>query len=82
MDGVRLRFTADAIKAVAEKAIELKTGARALRAILENIMLEIMYDLPQREDVTEVIVDAAAVAGKRKPTLKRAPKATPTENAA
>jgi ATP-dependent Clp protease ATP-binding subunit ClpX len=82
MDGVRLRFTADAVKAVALKAIELKTGARALRAILEGIMLEIMYDLPQRDDVTEVIVDAAAVAGRRRPTLRRAPKATPTENAA
>ena len=82
MDGVRLRFTADAVKAVAEKAIELKTGARALRAILEGIMLEIMYDLPQRDDVAEVIVDAAAVAGRRKPTLKRISKATPTENAA
>jgi ATP-dependent Clp protease ATP-binding subunit ClpX len=82
MDGVRLRFTSDAVKAVAKKAIELKTGARALRAILEGIMLEIMYDLPQQEDVTEVIVDAAAVAGRRRPTLKRLPKPTPTENAA
>jgi ATP-dependent Clp protease ATP-binding subunit ClpX len=82
MDGVRLRFTADAVKAVAEKAIELKTGARALRAILEGIMLEIMYELPQRDDVAEVVVDAAAVAGRRKPTLKRIAKAAPTENAA
>ena len=82
MDGVKLRFTSDAVKAVALKAIELKTGARALRAILEGVMLEIMYDLPQQEDVTEVIVDAAAVAGKRRPTLKRAPKATANENAA
>jgi ATP-dependent Clp protease ATP-binding subunit ClpX len=82
MDGVRLRFTADAVKAVAEKAIQLKTGARALRAILEGIMLEIMYELPQRDDVAEVIVDAAAVAGRRKPTLKRIAKATPNENAA
>src|SRR5580658_6301758 len=82
MEGVRLRFTSDAVKAVAEKAIQLKTGARALRAILEGIMLEIMYELPQRDDVAEVIVDAAAVAGRRKPTLKRIAKATPTENAA
>ena len=82
MDGVRLRFTSDAVKAVALKAIELKTGARALRAILEGIMLEIMYDLPQRDDVTEVIVDAAAVAGRRKPTLRRAPKPAAAENAA
>jgi ATP-dependent Clp protease ATP-binding subunit ClpX len=82
MDGVRLRFTPDAVKAVALKAIELKTGARALRAILEGIMLEIMYDLPQQDDVTEVIVDAAAVAGKRRPTIRRLPKAAPNENAA
>ena len=82
MDGVRLRFTSDAVKAVALKAIELKTGARALRAILEGIMLEIMYDLPHHDDVTEVIVDAAAVAGKRRPTLRRAPKAPAAENAA
>ena len=74
MDGVRLRFTSDAVKAVALKAIELKTGARALRAILEGVMLEIMYDLPQRDDVTEVIVDAAAVAGRRRPTIRRVPK--------
>jgi ATP-dependent Clp protease ATP-binding subunit ClpX len=45
-------------------------------------MLEIMYDLPQQEDVTEVIVDAAAVAGRRRPTLRRAPKASANENAA
>jgi ATP-dependent Clp protease ATP-binding subunit ClpX len=82
MDGVRLRFTPDAVKAVALKAIELKTGARALRAILEGIMLEIMYDLPQQDDVTEVIVDAAAVAGKRRPTIRRRPTAAPNENAA
>ena len=82
MDGVRLRFTSDAVKAVAVKAIELKTGARALRAILEGIMLEIMYDLPHHEDVTEVIVDAAAVAGRRRPTLRRAPKLSAGENAA
>jgi ATP-dependent Clp protease ATP-binding subunit ClpX len=82
MDGVRLRFTPDAVKAVARKAIELKTGARALRAILEGVMLEVMYDLPQRDDVTEVIVDAGAVAGKHRPVIKRAPKASANENAA
>ena len=82
MDGVRLRFTSDAVKAVARKAIELKTGARALRAILEGVMLEVMYDLPQRDDVTEVILDAGAGAGKHRPVIKRAPKASANENAA
>ncbi|OAM91166.1 ATP-dependent Clp protease ATP-binding subunit ClpX [Termitidicoccus mucosus] len=71
MDGVRLRFTSDAIKAVARKAIELKTGARALRSIMENLMLEVMYDLPQRDDIAEVVIDAAAVNGERRPQLKR-----------
>src|SRR5690606_19545756 len=47
MDGARLRFTADAIRAIAQKAIDLKTGARALRAIMEQLMLDVMYDLPQ-----------------------------------
>jgi len=82
MDGVRLRLTPDAVKAIAQKAIELKTGARALRAIMENLMLEVMYELPQRDDVTEVVIDAAVVAGRRKPSLRRAGKAEPKQDAA
>jgi ATP-dependent Clp protease ATP-binding subunit ClpX len=82
MDGVRLRFTSDAIKAIALKAIELKTGARALRSIIEGLMLEVMYELPQRDDVSEVVIDAAVVAGRRKATLKRLPKGESTQDAA
>lgn len=82
MDGVRLRFTPDAVRAIARKAIELKTGARALRSIMENLMLEVMYELPQRDDVTEVIVDASVVAGKRRPTLKKASKTESNQDAA
>jgi ATP-dependent Clp protease ATP-binding subunit ClpX len=82
MDGVRLKFTPDAIKAIAHRALELKTGARALRAILENLMLEVMYDLPQRDDITDVVIDASVVAGRRKPTLRRAAKAEPKQDAA
>ena len=52
MDGVELTFDEDALKAVAHKAIERKTGARGLRAILEDVMLDIMFDIPSREDVT------------------------------
>jgi len=74
MDGARLRFTGDAIKAIAQQAIDLKTGARALRSIMEKLMLEVMYDLPQRDDVVEVVIDAAVVAGRRRPTMRRAPK--------
>ena len=82
MDGVRLKFTPDAIKAIAAKAVELKTGARALRAIMENLMLEVMYDLPSREDVVEVVIDSAVVAGKRRPTLRKAGKGESTQDAA
>lgn len=82
MDGVRLRFTSDAIKAIAQKAIDLKTGARALRSIMENIMLEVMYDIPQRDDVAEVVIDAAAVSGKRRPSIRRIKKAPARKDAA
>jgi ATP-dependent Clp protease ATP-binding subunit ClpX len=82
IDGVRLRLTPDAVKAVAKKAIELKTGARALRSILENLMLEVMYDIPQRDDIAEVVIDSAVVAGRHKPILRRTTKSEPTENAA
>src|SRR5882724_11584150 len=82
MDGVRLKLTADAIKAIAAKAIELKTGARALRAIMENIMLEVMYDLPQRDDVAEVVIDASVVAGKRRPALRKSEKRETKRDAA
>lgn len=74
MDGARLRFTSDAVKAIAQKAIDLKTGARALRSIMESLMLEVMYELPGRDDVEEVVIDSAVVAGRKKPTLRKTPK--------
>jgi ATP-dependent Clp protease ATP-binding subunit ClpX len=82
IDGVRLKLTSDAVRAIAQKALELKTGARALRAIMENLMLEVMYDLPQRDDVVEVVIDAGVVAGRRKPVMRRAAKTEPAANAA
>ncbi|HVZ65452.1 MAG TPA: ATP-dependent Clp protease ATP-binding subunit ClpX [Lacunisphaera sp.] len=69
MDGVQLKFTRDALRAISLKAIELKTGARALRAILEKIMLEVMYELPTRDDISEVVIDQAVVEGRKKPQL-------------
>ncbi len=82
MDGVRLRLTPDAIRAIAAKAIELKTGARALRSILESLMLEVMYELPQRDDVAEVVIDAGVVSGRKRPTLRRIEKGEPKQDAA
>jgi len=70
MDGAKLRFTRDAIRAIAEKAIALKTGARALRSIMERLMLDVMYDLPQLEDVAEVVINRAVVEGRGKPKVK------------
>lgn len=71
MDGVKLKITKDGIRAIAEKAIELKTGARALRSIMEGITLEVMYDVPAREDVREVVIDRGVVEGRKKATLKK-----------
>lgn len=82
MDGVRLKFTSDAVKAIAAKAVELKTGARALRSIMENLMLEVMYDLPSRADVVEVVIDSNVVAGKRRPIMRKAVKGEAAEDAA
>ena len=70
MEGVRLNFTPAAISAVANKAIELKTGARALRSIMERIMLDVMYDLPQLENVDEVVINHDVVEGNSKPIIK------------
>ncbi len=61
MDGVDLTFDEDAIRAVAKKAIERKTGARGLRAILEDVMLDIMFDIPSREDVASCHITADVI---------------------
>ena len=71
LDGVQLRFNNDALKGIAEQAKKLKTGARALRSIMEKIMLDVMYELPHFEDVEEVVITAGVVDGKRKPQIKR-----------
>ena len=67
MDGVRLRFEEGAMEAIAELALERSTGARGLRAIMENLMQETMYEIPSRKDVSEVVVTAASVKGVEKP---------------
>ena len=69
LDNVELEITDGAISAVAKKAIELKTGARGLRTILENLMIDTMYDLPTETDVEKVIVDEKVVKDGEKPTL-------------
>ena len=63
LDGVQLEFTEEAIGAVADKALERGTGARGLRAILEETLMEVMYEVPSRQDVARVVVTADAVRG-------------------
>ncbi|WP_194743900.1 ATP-dependent Clp protease ATP-binding subunit ClpX [Thermaurantiacus tibetensis] len=67
MEGVRLRFTDDALGAIARKAIDRKTGARGLRSIMEGILLDTMFELPSLENVEEIVVDAEVVAGRKAP---------------
>jgi len=69
MDKVKLTFTEEALHAVAVQARERKTGARGLRAILEDVLLPIMYQVPSREDVREVIVSKEAVLGHEEPIM-------------
>jgi len=69
MEGVRLRFSDDALKAVAKKAIKRKTGARGLRAILEGILLDLMYELPSMSNVEEVIINADVVDNGAAPVI-------------
>ena len=69
LDGIKLTFTDAAIDAISQKAIDQKTGARGLRSIIENIMLDISYELPSRHDVKEVIVDENSVTLGERPQL-------------
>ena len=68
MEGAELEFREDALRAVAHKAMQRKTGARGLRTILENVLLDTMYELPGLKNVTKVVVDEHVVTGETKPT--------------
>lgn len=71
LDGVTLEFEEDALKAVASKAIALNTGARGLRAILEDVLLELMFDIPSSDDIEKVIVTKASIEKSEKPVVVR-----------
>ena len=77
MENVELEFTDDAIEAVADQAILRGTGARGLRAILEEVLLNAMYDLPGRTDISKCVIDASVVLEKVNPTL--VPKTAPRQ---
>ena len=69
MEGVDLEFRSDALKSVAQKALERKTGARGLRSILEGILLDTMYEIPSQQDVSKVVIDESVIEGSSKPLL-------------
>jgi ATP-dependent Clp protease ATP-binding subunit ClpX len=80
MEGVELEFRDDALRAIAKKAMERKTGARGLRTILENVLLDTMYDLPSTMSAKKVVVDEAVVMGETKPYVIYESDESPTVN--
>ena len=79
LDNVELELTEDALEAVAQQALLRGTGARGLRAILEEVLLEVMYDLPSREDIGRCVVDKSVVLQRVAPSL--VPRVTGQEKA-
>jgi ATP-dependent Clp protease ATP-binding subunit ClpX len=75
LEEIRLKFEPDALRAIARKAIDRGTGARGLRAIIEDLMLDIMFEIPSREDVTEVVITEECVEKKTAPILILEPEA-------
>jgi ATP-dependent Clp protease ATP-binding subunit ClpX len=69
MEGCELEFREEALRAVAKKSMERKTGARGLRSIMENVLLNTMYDLPSTDDVTKVVIDEGVINGESEPLM-------------
>ena len=68
LENVKLSFTDDALEAIADEAYHLKTGARGLRSILEDVMLEIMYEIPSQKDIAECLINRDCIVSRTKPT--------------
>lgn len=73
MDNVELEFTEDALKAIADEAIARKTGARGLRSIVEDMMIEIMFDIPSDENISKIVIQEETVKNKQLPEVIRLP---------
>jgi ATP-dependent Clp protease ATP-binding subunit ClpX len=71
MDGVTLKITRDGLEEFAREAVQRGTGARALRSIFERVMLDVMFDIPSRNDIETVSINANVVAGKKPPAIRR-----------
>jgi ATP-dependent Clp protease ATP-binding subunit ClpX len=71
MNGVKLKVTRDALQALAEEAVRRGTGARALRSLFEKMMLDVMFDIPSRDDVEMVTINRQVVTGERPPSIRK-----------
>ena len=70
LEGVELTFTGGAVKAIARRAVRLRTGARALRAIMEEVMLDLMYEIPANPQVRSVTITEDVVEGRCAPEIR------------
>ena len=82
MEGVEIDFRDDALRAVAEKAMERKTGARGLRSIMEAVLLDTMYRIPSETGIAKVVVDETVIKGESVPLLVYENAAVPSKRAA
>jgi ATP-dependent Clp protease ATP-binding subunit ClpX len=71
MEGVELEFSTDALRTLAMLALKKGTGARALRGLLERVMLEVMYEVPNADDILTVKITSSVVLGESKPIIRR-----------
>ena len=69
MENVDLEIREDALLEIAKKAIERKSGARGLRSIMENILLDLMYDIPSDQNIEKVVLDSSSVTGESEPLV-------------
>jgi ATP-dependent Clp protease ATP-binding subunit ClpX len=79
LDGVELEFEEEAIKAIARKAIERNTGARGLRAIMESVIMDLMFEVPSDEYIRKCIISKEVVDGDAKPEIIRSEEKAPTK---
>lgn len=69
MEGAELEFREDSLAAIARKSMERKTGARGLRTIVENVLLDTMYELPSNDKISKVVIDESVILGNSDPIL-------------
>ena len=74
IEGVKLEMTEEALTAIAQKALESSTGARALRMILENAMRDLMYEVPSDPSISEIVIEKETITENKLPLIKRAEK--------